>query len=185
MGVVKISSSNFKKNRKRKSSSSLDDGNLLNIEKKAESAPPNKRRKIYKRTNNIEKPPWNSSTNLHSLSALSRSSEISWKSDKISNKFALNKDIKHEPNFKKLPEKEINQVNNNKLDTKKDFLRKKQPLVLESNTKKSMVAEEPQTLFKNTNKNTEKTKIKKSIKESSQHSLKIKLAINNQKPKEN
>jgi len=183
--VVKISSSNFKKNRKRKSSSSLDDGNLLNIEKKAESAPPNKRRKIYKRTNNIEKPPWNSSTNLHSLSALSRSSEISWKSDKISNKFALNKDIKHEPNFKKLPEKEINQVNNNKLDTKKDFLRKKQPLVLESNTKKSMVAEEPQTLFKNTNKNTEKTKIKKSIKESSQHSLKIKLAINNQKPKEN
>jgi len=204
--VVKVSSSTFKQTRKRKSTSKSDDETLKNSDKiventSAESAPVIKRRKLDKTINSLQKPPWNSSTNLHSLSALSKSSLMLKKPDRITKKFEkkaqkMNKDTKYKPNLKVVPEKDTNLV-----ETKKDYLKKKPPPVPKSDIKKDEVVENqqkpnpqnklPQRFNTTSDKNSDKAKTKnkeeaksEKVKEtSSQHSLKIKVAINNQKPR--
>ena len=204
--VVKVSSSTFKQTRKRKSTSKSDDETLKNSDKiventSAESAPVIKRRKLDKTINSLQKPPWNSSTNLQSLSALSKSSLMLKKPDRITKNFEkkaqkMNKDTKYKPNLKIVPEKDTNLV-----ETKKDYLKKKPPPVPKSDIKKDAVVENqqkpnpqnklPQRFNTTSDKNADKAKTKskeeaksEKVKEtSSQHSLKIKVAINNQKPR--
>ena len=200
--LVKVSSSTFKQTRKRKSSSKSDDENLISSGKivkntSAESAVI-KRRKIDKTINSSERPPWNSSTNIKSVSQLSNSSFAVKKPDRITKKLEkkaqkMNKNTK--PNLLTVPEKGANLV-----ETKNNYLKKKPPHVPKSNTKKDDVVENQQKpnpqnkvpqkfntisdkdAEKKKMKNKEKAKSEKVKETSSQHSLKIKVATNNRKP---